>query len=160
MSKLRAITNPAVDRFNGYLEAASIALLKGQCDLTLEASFFEINDKSITNREVVFEVYGDGNEIEFERVRSLREMVDGINKVLTLPLKMWSLEHQGFPRLIEENLRSGFWRHLKRCFDYENAKIVELGPDVPWVNIGHGFTYVLYTADRTAVALLLGNSTD
>jgi hypothetical protein len=40
------------------------------------------------------------------------------------------------------------------------ARIVELGPHVPYVNIGDGFTYVLYALDMKKCALLVGNVSD
>ena len=69
-------------------------------------------------------------------------------------------EYSGIANIIERNLRDGYWEHLQACFDYRNARIVELGHDVPWVNIGGGFTYVLYGRDMSNCALLVGNVCD
>ena len=55
MTKLRPFSNPAIDRFTGYLKAAELAFIKGQVDVSLEASFFEIADDTVTGIEVVNE---------------------------------------------------------------------------------------------------------
>ena len=163
MKKLTPISNRAIDRLTGYLAAAECAFIKSQYDVTLEASFFDIADNRITNIEVLKAAYGpdvDFNGIELERECSLQEMIDGVHVLLTTPRKMWHPDCQGIPRIVEENLRNGYWDSLKECFDYENARIVELGYNIPWVNIGDGFTYILYSKDRSQCAVIVGNTTD
>lgn len=163
MNKLTPISNQAIDRLTGYLAAAESAFMKGQCYVTLEASFFDIADSALTNIDALNAAYGpdaDFNGINVERECSLQELIDGVNDVLTLPRSMWASDCQGIPRIIEENLRNGYWERLKACFDYENARVVELGNNIPWVNIVGGFTYILYSNDMKRCAVLVGNTTD
>ena len=160
MSKLRQLESAAIDRLNGYLEAAQYAFQKVPCDVTLEASFFEIVDPDIKDEDVVMAVYGSTNPIELRRDCSLEEMIGDVHETLTLPRRLWNSEYPGVPTIIEENLRDGYWRHLRSCFDYTEARIVKLGHDVPYVNIFSGFTYVLYALDMSQCAILMGNTTD
>jgi hypothetical protein len=144
----------------GYLAAAQLAFIRSQYDVILEASFFEITETPISNEEVVIAAYGDFNPIAVQRECSLDDMINGIHKTLTLTRRMWNPEYPGIPNILEKNLREGYWEHLKDCFEYETARIVELGNDVPYVNIGGGFTYVLYALDMSECALLVGNICD
>jgi hypothetical protein len=57
-------------------------------------------------------------------------------------------------------LREGYWQHVKSCFDYTNARVIELGDHIPYVNIGGGFTYILYASDMSRCLLLVGNLSD
>jgi len=160
MDKLRPIVTPELDRFSGYLEAAGYALIKGQYDVTLAASCFEILDASVTDLEIVVAAHGDSNEIEHQAESSLDNMVARVHETIAMPRQMWAADYCGIPGIIEQNLRDGYWSHLRACFDYENARIVELGWHVPFVNIGVGFTFVLYAPDLSTCALLVGNVTD
>lgn len=163
MNKVTPISNHAIQRFTGYLAAAECAFMKGQCYVTLEASFFEILDKTISNIEVLNAAYGPGadfNGIKVERVCSVEEMIDGVHAILTMPRSMWRQDCQGIPAIIEANLRKGYWDSLQECFDYQQARIVELGSNIPWVNIVGGFTYILYSNDMRQCAILVGNTTD
>jgi hypothetical protein len=87
-------------------------------------------------------------------------MLKAVHETLSLQRKLWNPECPGIPTLIEENLRAGYWQHLEACFDYKNAQVIELGHDVPYVNIEGGFTFVLYAPDRSECALLVGNVCD
>jgi hypothetical protein len=160
MSKLRKLDSPVIERLNGYLEAAQHAFIKGQYDVGLEAAFFEIADPHITDEDVVVAAYSDLNPIKHQRECSLDEMIAGVHETLSLPRRMWNSKYSGIPNIIEENLRDGYWEHLQACFDYKNARIVELGHDVPYVNIDGGFTYVLYARDMSKCAILVGNVCD
>lgn len=160
MSKLSKLESPAIERLNGYLAAAQHAFIKGEYDVTLEAAFFEIVGGPITDEEVVVAAYSDFNTIEYRQECSLDDMIAGVHETLSLPRSMWNPKYPGIPNIIEKNLREGYWEHLRACFDYKSAKIVALGHDVPYVNIGEGFTYVLYPSDMSKCALLVGNVCD
>jgi hypothetical protein len=67
MKKLHSHSTPAMERLNGYLAAAQQTFRRSQYDVTLEASFFEIIDSTLTNEEVVGAAYGDFNPIELQR---------------------------------------------------------------------------------------------
>src|SRR3989442_9238920 len=129
MSKLRRITTPNVDRLIGYLEAAQHVFMKGQYDVTLEATCFDIVDANTTDEDVVLAAYSDSNPIEHRAECSLDDMIAGVHETLTLPRQLWTSDCN-VPDIIEKNLRDGYWAHIKACFDYANARIVELGPDV------------------------------
>lgn len=144
MDKLRRIVTPELDRFAGYLQAAGYALCKGQYDVTLDVTCFEILVASVSDLEIVLPAHGDSNEIEHRTESSLDNMVAHVHEILTLPRQMWAADYCGIPGIIEQNPRDGFWSHLRACFDYENARIVELGWHVPFINVGVGFTFVLY----------------
>jgi len=160
MSKLRQLESAAIDRLNGYLEAAQYAFQKLPCNVTLEASFFEIVGSDLKDEDVVGALYSRTNPIELRRECSLEEMTAGVHETLTLPRQLWNPEHPGVPGIIEKNLRDGYWKHLRACFDYFDARIVKLGHDVPYVHIFSGFAYVLYALDMSRCALLVGNTTD
>ena len=160
MDTLRRITTPELDSFAGYLEAAGYTLRKGQYDVTLYVACFEILDANVTDLEIVVAAHGNSNEIEHRTECSFSDMVSHIHETLSLPRQMWAADYCGIPGIIEQNLREGYWSHLRACFDYENARIVELGWHVPFVNVGGGFTFVLYAPDMTRCALLVGNVTD
>jgi hypothetical protein len=160
MTKLRRLATPAIDRMDGYLTAAQHAFIKGEFDVTLEAVFFEILDGTITEDDIVIAAYSDFNPIEQRHECSLEEMITGVQEILSLPRRMWNSEYSGIPNIIEKNLRDGYWEHLQTCFDYKSARIVGLGHHVPYVNIGGGFTYVLYAIDMSKCALLVGNVCD
>jgi hypothetical protein len=160
MSKLRHLETAATHRLKGYLAAAQYAFIKGQYDVTLEATFFEVVDSQLTDEEVLSAAYSDIEPIEHRRECSLEQMIAGVHQILSLPRRMWNSEYSGIANIIEKNLRDGYWEHLKACFDYRNARIVELGHDVPWVNIDGGFTYVLYALDMSKCSLLVGNVCD
>lgn len=160
MSKLLRLDTSAIDRMTGYLAAAQHAFIRSQYDVTLEASFFEIVDAHVTDEDVVVAAYTDLNPIEHRRECTTEEMIAGTHEVLSLPRGMWNPECLGIPNIIEKNLQDGYWDHLEACFDYKNARIIELGHHVPYVNIGCGFTYVLYARDMTKCALLVGNVCD
>ena len=159
MSKLRRISTPELDRFEGFQNAAQLVFRKGELSLTLEAALFEIVTPAISDEDVVLEAYPDGfNPIEHRAQRSLDEMVTAVHEVLRIPKTYWQT-YNHVRGMIENKLRIGYWEHLEECFDYRKARIVELDPDVPWVNMG-GFTFILYASDMSRCLLLVGNQTD
>jgi hypothetical protein len=160
VEKLCRIESREIDLFAGYLEAAGYAFRKGQCDVTLDAHCLEILDPPVNDWEVVIAAYGSSNEIQYRAECSLDAMIARVHELLTVRRQMFTADYCGIPGIIEQNLRDGYWSHLAACFDYRNARIAELGPHVPWVNIGRGFTFVLYAPDMSACALLVGNQTD
>ena len=87
-------------------------------------------------------------------------MVTRINDVLTLRKEMWAVDFRGIPIITEERLRDGYWSHVRACFDCDNARIVELGPHVPFVNVGDGFCFILYASAMDRCMLLVGNVSD
>jgi hypothetical protein len=160
VDKLRSLETPATHRLNGYLAAAQQVFVKGEYEVALEAAFFEILDPQIDDEEVVVAAYSELNPIEHRQMCSLDEMIAGVHQTLSIPRWMWQ-EAGVFPNIIEENLREGYWAHVKACFDYTDARIVSLGHHVPYVNIGGaGFTYILYAPDMSKCALLVGNVCD
>jgi hypothetical protein len=159
VEKLRPIVSPDLDRFTGYLQSAGHAVRRGQYDVTLYVDVFEILDANCTDLEIVIAAHGNSNEIEHRTECSLAHMVAQVHETLSLPRQMWAADYCGIPGIIEQNLRDGYWAHLRTCFNYENARIVELGWHVPFVSIG-GFTFVLYTPDMTRCALLVGHVLD
>jgi hypothetical protein len=160
MSKLNRIRTSELDRLQGYLEAAQHVFTKGNLDVMLEASLFEIVDSDITDEDVVRAVYPNGfNPIEYRAECSFNEMVSGVHRILEVTREFWKPEYS-IPSMIENNVREGYWKHVKSCFDYTNARIVELGHNVPYVNVWGGFTYILYAPDMRRCLLLVGNTSD
>ena len=160
MDKLQRVTSPEVDRLTGYLAAAQHAFIKGQTDVSLEATVFAIADATVTDEEVLTAGYDGFNPIDHRAECSLETMVARINEVLTLPRRMWAADCRGIPAIVEERLRDGYWSHVRACFDCDNARIVELGAHVPFVNIGAGFCFILYASDMHGCMLLVGNVSD
>jgi len=160
MSKLRQIQTRELDRFRGFQNAAKLVFFKGELSVTLEATLFEIATPGISDEDVVLEAYPDGsNPIEDGAERSIEEMVASVHEVLSIPKAYWQT-HNRVREIIENDLREAYWEHLKACFDYKEARIIELGSDIPWVTMGAGFTYVLYAPDMSRCLLLVGNQTD
>ena len=160
MSKLRRIRTPELDSLEGFQNAAQLVFSKGELSVTLEAALFEIATPSISDEDVVLEAYPEGSSpIEHRAESSIDEMVAAVHEVLRIPKSYWQTDNS-VREIIENDLREAYWKHLEACFDYKEARIVELGPDVPWVNIGAGFTYVLYAPDKSRCLLLVGNQTD
>jgi len=160
VDKLRSIENREIDLFAGYLQAAGYAFRQGQYDVTLHVHGFEILDPAVTDWEIVIAAYGASNEIEHRAECSLDTMVARVHETLTVRRQMFTADYRGIPGIIEQNLRDDYWSHLAACFDYRNARIVELGWYVPWVNVGVGFSYILYARDMSACVLLVANVTD
>ena len=160
MTKLIRIENPQFSRFEGYISAAQHVFRKGQLTIGLEATLFEITDGTVTNEEVVGYAYvDDSNPIEHSSESTVDEMIAKVNAAMTISRKFLNPEYM-FGELIESNLREGYWNYLEACFEYKRARVVELGYHVPYVNVGNGFTYVLYSADLFRCMLLVGNSSD
>ncbi len=159
MSKLNRIQTSELDRLEGYLEAAQHIFTRGELDVTLEASLFEISDSNITDEDVIRTAYSSFNPIEHRVECSLDEMMSGVNDILSIDRRFWKPD-DWVPKMLEKNLREGYWQHVKSCFDFTNAKIVELGNDVPYINISGGFTYILYAPDMSKCLLLVGNTSD
>jgi hypothetical protein len=158
MTKLKRVQTTELDRLQGYLAAAQYVFTKGELDVFLEATLFEISDKSVTEEDVLQAAYSRSNAIDYRIERGLEETISGIHEILSIAKGLrrsdWVTE------MIENNLREGFWRFVKDCFDYTNARIVELGNDVPYINISRGFTYIFYAPDNSRCLLLVGNTTD
>jgi hypothetical protein len=160
MSKLRRIRTPELDRLEGYLSAAQHVFFKGELEVRLDAALFEITSNDISDEEVVLAAYPDGfNPIEHRAACSIKEMMDRVNNILSITKAFWKPEYSARER-VEDHLREGYWQHVKSCFDYTYARIVELGHNVPYVNIGGGFTYILYAADMSRCLVLMGNTCD
>jgi hypothetical protein len=159
MTKVRSIASLELSRFQGYLDAAQQILIRGQLDVTLEATLFEILNADVSNEDVIGTAFPDGsNNIDYSNEESLDEMTSVINSLLSISTSHWT--NSSIPQRIESKLRDGYWRHLEACFDYRSARIVALGPHVPWVNIDIGFTYLLYAPDMTRCLVLVGNTSD
>ena len=160
MVKLKRLSTPELDRLEGYLDAAQHIFIRGQLDVTLDAALFEIADDHITDEDVIRAAYPDGfNPIEYRAECSFDEMVSGIHDILRVTREFWKPEYS-VPEIIENNLRKGYWQHVKSCFDYTNARIIQLGHNVPYVNIWGGFMYILYAPDMGRCLLLMGNTSD
>ena len=160
MDKLKPRTTPELRFFQGYITAASEMFLRGQLDASLEALAFEILDSSVTVSEVIEAANPDGtNPIQYVNEEPLDQLESEINAFLKVDLRFWK-DNTSVPSLIEERLREGFWEYLSQCFDYKNSQIFSVGPDVPCINIGPGFTYVLYNKEMTRCLVLVGNTTD
>ena len=160
MSKLCRIRTPELDRLEGYLNAAQHVFFKGQLDVTLEAVLFEISSPDLSDEEVVHAAYPDGsNSIDHRAECSIEEMKDRVNNILSISTAFWKPEYSARER-VEDHLRKGYWQHVKSCFDYSYGRIVELGHDVPYVNIGGGFTFILYAPDMNRCLVLMGNTCD
>ncbi len=161
MDKLKRLQTSELDRLSGYLDAAQHVFMNGQLDVTLDAACFDVLDNNVADEDVIRAAYPDGfNPIEHRVERTLEEMVADVNDTLSLFRGFWNPEHANIPDIIESKLRDGYWQHVKCCFDYTGARIVELGRDVPYVNIWGGFTYILYARDMSRCMLLVGNVCD
>jgi hypothetical protein len=160
MSKLRRLCTPESDRLEGYLSAAQHVFVRGELEIGLEAALLEITDSDVSDEEVILAAFPDGfNPIENSAERSVAEMVVGVHHTLRITEAYWTSGYSVCER-VQNNLREGYWQHVQSCFDYTDARIVELGPSVPYVNMGDGFTYVLYASDMSRCLLLIGNVSD
>ncbi len=159
MSRLQRIQSFETNRLEGYLEAAQHIFTKGELDVTLEAALFEISDSNITDEEVIIAAYSTFNPIEYRAERNLDEMLSGVHEIFSITRRFWKSD-DWVPKMLENNLRERYWQLIKCCFDYTNARIVELGNDVPYINISGGFTYILYAPDMSRCLLLVGNTSD
>ena len=160
MENLRRVSSRQIDQLAGYLDAAQHAFIKRQYDVSLDAAVFEIADTTVTDEDVLTAAYDGFNPIEHRAECSVEAMVARINDLLTLRREMWVADFRGIPSMTEERLRDGYWSHVRACFDCDTARIVELGPDVPFVNIGVGFCFVLYAPAMDRCMLLVGNVSD
>ena len=159
MSKLKRIQTSELNRLEGYLDAAQHIFTRGELEVALEVSLFEIYDTDITDEDVVRAAYTTFNPTEHRVERNLAEMMSGANDILIIDRRFWKSD-DWVPKMLENNLREGYWQHIKFCFDFTYAKIVELGNDVPYINISGGFTYILYAADMSRCLMLVGNTSD
>ena len=159
MDKLRRTDNSEVARFQVYINAAQRVFKNGELYVALEATLFEINDESVTDEDVVSGAYKDYNPIERCSESTVQEMETQIDALLTINRSYWNPSYD-YADLIEDELREGYWKHLEECFDYKHARVVELGDSVPYVEMGRGFTYILYAPDMSRCLLLVGNEAD
>ena len=159
MDKLRRLENSDVARFQGYIDAAQLVFKNGELNVSLEATLFEIIDKSVTDEDVVSAAYDSYNPIERRSGCTIEEMITNIEALLTIKRSYWKPPY-GYADYIENDLREGYWKHLEGCFDYEHARVVELGDSVPYVEMGRGVTYILYAPDMSRCMLLVGNESD
>lgn len=160
MTMLNRLHTSEVNRLEGYLHAAQHMFVRGQLNVTLDAALFEMDGDNVLDEDVINAAYpGGSNPIEYRAECSFDDMVSGVHKILKITREFWKQEYS-IPEMIESNLREGYWQHVKACFDHTNARIVKLGHDVPFVNIGGGFTYILYAHDMSRCLLLIGNSSD
>jgi hypothetical protein len=152
---------PELDRIAGYLDAAQHVFIQGQYDVSLDVAAFDVSAEVVTEDEILQAAYPDGcNSIEHREGYSLDQMIADIERVLTIRREYWNPEFGGSPNRIESNLRKGYWSHIRACFPIDDARIVKLGWDVPFVNIGEGFTFVLYSTEPCRCLLLVGNVCD
>jgi hypothetical protein len=112
MTKVRRVTSPAIDKLTGYLDAAQHAFIKGQYDVLLDAAVFEIA-ATVSDEDVMAAVYGDFNTIEHRADCSVETMIAGVHETLSLPRQMWATNFSGIPGIIEQNLRDGYWSHVR-----------------------------------------------
>lgn len=159
MDKLRRIENAEVARFQGYISAAQHVFKNGELYVALEATLFEILDESVTDEDVVSGTYEDYNPIERCSASTVQKMETKIDALLTIQRSYWNPSYD-YAESIEDELREGYWKHLKECFDYKHARVVELGNHIPYVEMGRGFTYILYAPDMSRCLLLVGNEAD
>ena len=160
MNKLKPNESAPWFHFLGYLKAAQLMFVHGDLDLTLEAAFYDIA-ADVTDEEVVHFTYPHVNELKCHTKVSTEAMVHTVNSVLTLPRSYWSHRQVGVAAFIEKRLREGFWKHLAAAIDFENSSVVQVtDEDVPYVNMGAGFTYILYTPDSLHCMLLVANWSD
>lgn len=159
MGNLKPIRSEEWARFNGYLEALQLVFPRGELNLSLESAFYDIAD-AVTDEEVILSTFAASNAIESRQDVTLAHMRSLVNKTLSLTRSYWAPNYQPVAALIEEGFREGFWRHLKACLDPETATVVELGNNVPYVNMGEGFTLILYSPDRSRCMVLVANWSD
>ena len=133
--------------------------VRGELDLTLESAFYEINS-AVTDEEVIQSTYSTINEVDYRQEITLEEMRQRIDQTLSLPRVYWEAKYHGLAALIEKKISDGFWRHLEECIDVRTARIVELGHHVPYVNVGDGFTCILYSQENSRCLLLVANWSD
>src|SRR5262245_18360060 len=119
--KLRRVTSPELNQLTGYLAAAQHAIMKGQYDLSLYASVFEIEDAIVSDEDILTLAYEGFNPIEDRAECSLDTMIARINEVLTLPRHIFATDWSGIPAIVEARLREGYWPNVRACFDCANA---------------------------------------
>lgn len=159
MDKVKLWTTPEISFFQGYITAAAELLIRGQLEATLEACAFEITDRSIRPVDVIAAAYpGDINPIDYVTEESVEQLENDIHAFLTVHREFWKSD--SVPSHIESRLRQGYWGYLSECFDYKHSQVFAVVGNVPYVNIGPGFTYVLYNNQVTRCFLLVGNLSD
>jgi hypothetical protein len=159
MASLIPIRSEEWANFNGYLDALQLMFIRGELNLTLESAFYEITN-TVTDEEVIGAAYCGFNEIEYRQEVTMEHVIRRVNDTLSLTRAYWTPEYHGVPTLIENGLREGFWHRLNACFDVGTATVIELGNDVPYVNIGDGFTFIFYSPDRSRCLVLVANWSD
>ena len=146
-------------RFSGYLAAVQLMFVRGNLELTLESAFYEIIG-AVSDEQVIQWTYPATNEIEYRQQVTLENMRERISKTLSLSRVYWTPKYHELATFIETNIVDGFWHHIKACIDVDTARIVELGNNVPYVNIGEGFTYIVYSQEQPRCMILVGNWSD
>jgi hypothetical protein len=160
MNKLEPVQSQDLARLEGYLHAAQLFLFNGQLDVILTAALFEILDAHVTDDDVLSAAYPKGHNLIERSVQcAANDMILDVNQILTLPRGIWKRE-TSMPAMIEDRLRQGYWAHITACFDYTAARIMKVGPHVPYVNIFRGFAYILYASSSNKCLLLVGTSSD
>jgi hypothetical protein len=153
MTMLKRLLTSEVNRLEGYLDAAQHMFVMGQIDVTLEAALFEMDGDNVLDEDLIHAAYPDGfNPIEYRAECSFDDMVSGVHKILKITRQFWKQEYS-VPEMIESNLREGYWQHVKECFDHTNARIVELGHDVPFVKFGVALLYFVCSRYEQVFAL-------
>ena len=63
---------------------------------------------------------------------------------------------------ISEDLRTGFYRHLAKCVDYENAAIYSYNSEVglPGYDVFWSFCWLIHNVEQGRCVLLYGGSSD
>jgi len=159
MGKLKLIDSE-LQKFQGFLHAAQHVFRNGELTIVLEAYGFEILDNSLSDQDVIVCVYPFIADVIQGTESSVENIVEKINRTLTIQRRYWKPKHVHMAKWIENQLRDGYWKYVQGCIDLSAARVVDVGDDVPWVNIGDGFAYILYNAQMSRCILLVGNSSD
>jgi hypothetical protein len=155
---LKRLRTLETERLSGFLEAAGPAFRTGNLELCLDAVCLEILDHQVTDEQVISAAYPDANnEIESKEESSLEAMMAHVNSLLTVGRQNSNPEFPGIPLRLERKLRERYWSYIRACFDYTQARIVGIGGDVPFITIGDGFTYILYSNDNKRCLILVGS---
>jgi len=164
MSNLVKLNIPEIHSLNGYLEAMGDFIIGTNYITWFEASGFESTDSEFSANNLIKAAYPNSQPEKGRFIEvSVEQMVEYVNKSLSLPDSLYG--RGGLAAVLEKNVASSFWGHLKACIDSEKAKIVFYEPgfdvgDELYNSILWGFTYLIYDEEQSRCVIIHGGASD
>jgi hypothetical protein len=127
-NELKPLDTPEFHRLDGCLDGMSGLIGEGQLDWYFDVKGFELNDADISVTTIIKTAYS-GSRPDKATISecSSREMLDELNRQISVERPMWGDPNKTarVPLLRDD---AAFWRLLKACIDYEQARIFEYIP--------------------------------